>query len=125
MTGPMMNDTLGPLPEPANHGHGDDDVIVYYYTADQMRAYALAEVAKERERERLKTGGPMTEGELWSWVRSVMCQGADIRADYDAGVHKGYEAYSARLDAAAAERADQLLARLTKLNTNQAADNAT
>jgi hypothetical protein len=46
----MMNDTLGPLPEPANHGHGDDDVIVFYYTADQMRAYALAEVAKERER---------------------------------------------------------------------------
>ena len=56
------------------------------------------------------------EGELWSWVRSVMSQGADIRCDYDQGVHKGYEAYSARLDAAAAERADELLARLKTPN---------
>lgn len=59
---------------------------------------------------------PMTEGELWSWVRSVMSQGADIRCDYDQGVHKGYEAYSARLDAAASERADELLARLKTPN---------
>lgn len=66
---------------------------------------------------RQATGEPMTEGELWSWVRSVMSQGADIRADYDMGVHKGYEAYSARLDAAAAERAEQLLARLKTPNT--------
>lgn len=65
---------------------------------------------------RLATGEVMTEGELWSWVRSVMCQGADIRTDYDMGVHKGYEAYSARIDMAAAERADQLLARLKTPN---------
>lgn len=52
-----------------------------------------------------RAGTPLDEGELWSLVRSVMCQGADIRCDYDQGVHKGYEAYSARLDAAAAERA--------------------
>ncbi len=50
------------------------------------------------------------EGRLWSWVRSVMSQGADIRCDYDQGVHKGYEAYSARLDAAAAERAEEFIA---------------
>lgn len=56
------------------------------------------------------------EGELWSWVRSVMSQGADIRCDYDQGAHKGYEAYSARLDAAAAERAQELLARLKTPN---------
>jgi hypothetical protein len=56
------------------------------------------------------------EGELWSWVRSVMCQGADIRVDYDMGNHKGYEAYSARLDAASAERAQELLARLKTPN---------
>lgn len=56
------------------------------------------------------------EGELWSWVRSVMCQGADIRVDYDMGNHNGYEAYSARLDAAAAERAEELLARLKTPN---------
>ena len=59
---------------------------------------------------------PMTEGELWSWVRSVMSQGADIRCDYDQGVHKGYEAYSARLDVAAIERAEELLARLKTPN---------
>ena len=55
---------------------------------------------------------PMTEGELWSWTRSVMCQGADIRVDYDMGNHKGYEAYSARLDAASAERSSAMWARL-------------
>ena len=56
------------------------------------------------------------KGELWSWVRSVMSQGADIRCDYDQGVHKGYEAYSARLDVAATERAEELLARLKTPN---------
>ncbi len=55
-------------------------------------------------------------GELWSWVRSVMSQGADIRCDYDSGKHKGYEAYSARLDAAASERAEEMWARLKRLN---------
>ena len=70
----------------------------------------------QRALARLATGEAMTEGELWSWVRSVMSQGADIRTDYDMGVHKGYEAYSARLDMAAAERADQLLARLKTPN---------
>jgi hypothetical protein len=58
----------------------------------------------------------LTEGELWSWVRSVMSQGVDIRCDYEQGVHKGYEAYSARLDAAAAERAEELWARLKTPN---------
>lgn len=50
----------------------------------------------------------LTDGDLWSWTRSVMSQGADIRADYDTGKHNGYEAYSARLDAAASERAAEL-----------------
>ena len=70
----------------------------------------------QRALARLATGEAMTEGELWSWVRSVMSQGADIRTDYDMGAHKGYEAYSARLDAAAAERAQELLARLKTPN---------
>jgi hypothetical protein len=65
---------------------------------------------------RQTAGEPMTEGELWSFLRSVMSQGADIRTDYDMGVHKGYEAYSARLDAAAAERAEQLWVRLKTPN---------
>jgi hypothetical protein len=63
-----------------------------------------------------KEAKPMTEGELWSWVRSVMSQGADIRLDYDHGTHKTYEHYSMRLDVAAAERADELWARLKTPN---------
>jgi hypothetical protein len=42
----------------------------------------------------------------------VMGQGANIRCDYQSGRYSGYEAYSARLDAAAAERAKELLARM-------------
>ncbi len=50
----------------------------------------------------------LTEGGMWSFLRSVMSQGVDIRMDYEQGTHAGYEAYSARLDAAAAERAQGL-----------------
>ena len=69
-------------------------------------------VLEARRRDSAKKKAPLGEGELWSWVRSVMSQGADIRCDYDQGAHKGYEAYSARLDAAAAERAQELLERI-------------
>lgn len=41
----------------------------------------------------------------WNYMRSVLSQGADIHQDYLAGRHAGYEEYSARLDAAAHERA--------------------
>jgi len=63
-----------------------------------------------------------TDGELWSWVRSVMSQGVSINQDYAAGNLKGYEAYSARLDAAARERADELLARLQSSHPAPTAD---
>lgn len=56
------------------------------------------------------------EGELWSWVRSVMSQGADIRVDYEHGSRATYEHYSARLDAAATERTRELWARLKTPN---------
>jgi hypothetical protein len=51
----------------------------------------------------------MNRGELWSFLRSVMFQGQDIALDYR---DKGYEAMSARIDAAASERADKLWAAL-------------
>lgn len=54
----------------------------------------------------------LTEGELWSFVRSVMSHGATIHQDYVAGKHKTYEHYSARMDAASAERCEEILARL-------------
>lgn len=48
------------------------------------------------------------DGKLWSFLRNVMAQGIDIRADHDQ-----YEMFSARMDAAAAERVDQLRAMLS------------
>jgi hypothetical protein len=46
---------------------------------------------------------------LWSFLRSVLSQGADIHLDHQG---KGYELHSARLDEAAREREEQLTARL-------------
>lgn len=58
-------------------------------------------------------GEALTDGELWSWVRSVMSQGASIQQDYSIGCkYPTYEHYSSRLDAAAAERADEFAAQL-------------
>lgn len=60
----------------------------------------------------------LTEDELWSWVRSVLSQGAAIRSDYMAGLYMSYEHYRARLDCAASERVDELWARLTETNSD-------
>ncbi len=43
----------------------------------------------------------MDEGKLWSLIRNVIAQGAAIQIDY---ANRGYEEFSARIDAAAAER---------------------
>lgn len=51
------------------------------------------------------------DGLLWQFMRSVLAQGTDIYKDYVAGSHKTYEAYSARLDAAAHERVEELARR--------------
>lgn len=48
---------------------------------------------------------PIDDGRLWSFLRNVMTQGADICAD-----HTEYELFSARMDAAASERVEQLRA---------------
>jgi len=116
MTGDTEHTESGTAP---TAGHGPVDRLV-------GRPVEQRDIVCELERAlaRLATGEAMTEGELWSWVRSVMCQGADIRCDYELGLHKGYEAYSARLDMAAAERADQMLARL-KTPNNQGEPGAT
>ena len=55
------------------------------------------------------------EGELWSFLRTVMAQGVDIALDAER-LQWSYEQRSARLDAAAAERAEELLARLKTPN---------
>ena len=46
----------------------------------------------------------LTEGDLWSWARSVMSKGSEIGTDYNNGFYRSYESYSAHMDAAAAER---------------------
>ncbi len=46
----------------------------------------------------------------WSMVRSILMQGAAIQQDYQAGKFATYEHYSARMDAAARERIDELSA---------------
>jgi len=47
----MSNAELGPLPDPDTHCWDDDtSKDCWSYSADQMRSYAAAEVAKERER---------------------------------------------------------------------------
>ena len=53
---------------------------------------------------------------LWSFLRNVLSQGRDIYLDHEG---KGYEEYSARLDAAARERADELERALGSANETE------
>lgn len=55
---------------------------------------------------------PLDRGDLWSFLRDVLSQGTAIQMDYAAGKYGGYEAFSARMDASARERADEFSARL-------------
>lgn len=50
----------------------------------------------------------VADGELWSFLKSVMSQGAAIQQDYAAGNHPTYEHYARRMDIAASERVDEL-----------------
>ena len=52
---------------------------------------------------------PVEPGKLWSWIARVLGQGAAIQQDYAAGKYETYEHYSARIDEAARERADQFM----------------
>jgi hypothetical protein len=56
----------------------------------------------------------MDKGELWSFLRLCIDQGTAIQQDYAAGKYKCYEEFSARLDGAARERADELYSRLAE-----------
>ena len=57
---------------------------------------------------------PATDGDLWSFLRSVLEQGVAIQQDYAAGKYESYEHYAIRVDGAARERVEQLRALLTK-----------
>lgn len=53
---------------------------------------------------------PKTPGQIWSFLRTVLSQGGDIQLDYQNGKYKCYEEYATRLDGAARERTEELLA---------------
>ena len=80
----------------------------HWLSPDQVREY-IAEAKREMLAAPNLTAHPAPvrtdEGRLWSFLRKVMSQGGDIQTDA-----AGYEMYSARLDAAAAERTTELLA---------------
>ena len=59
------------------------------------------------------------ERKAWVFIRSCMTQGVSIHEDYLAGNHDGYEAYSARIDAAARERRDALHDALAALQSRK------
>lgn len=61
----------------------------------------------------------MDEGSLWSFMRSVLSQGGAIQQDYQSGKYNDYEGYSARLDCAARERADQWIAQAIRAQADQ------
>ena len=70
--GLRCNDGLGDLPEPTIEGTAQDPVLkicytaLVHYTADQMKAYALQEVKRERERcARIAEGVERTEERHW------------------------------------------------------------
>ena len=60
----------------------------------------------------------LDDGKLWSFLRSVLSQGGCIWADYQ---KSSSELYSARLDAAAAERATELRAMLAAADPREQA----
>ncbi len=55
----------------------------------------------------------MTESEMWTFVRSVLSQGAAITQGHLGGVkYPDFEAYSRKLDDVARERAEELALRI-------------
>lgn len=54
------------------------------------------------------------EFNLWAFLRYVLSQGAAIETDYRAGKWPSYEGYSARMDAAARDRAEEFTKALEK-----------
>lgn len=84
---------------------GDDPIFGWLDDAAKLLGIPLETAAKSDDHH---------PGELWSFLRSVMLQGQDIALDYR---EKGYEEMSARLDVAAGDRVDKLLALLNTSKT--------
>lgn len=79
-------------------GHNMDGAMML----DRLMAMMIYEPSGAPEQE---AGEPVTpKNGWWSFLRSVLEQGASIHQDYLAGRHATYEHYAARLDEAARER---------------------
>ncbi len=73
-----MTHELGPLPEPSIKGRSGSMNRRDYYTADQMRSYAAAEVARAVEAEREKNAQAL------AFVRGYLADYASEDGMYDA-----------------------------------------
>lgn len=102
-----MNDTLTPRTDAAEEYCYQQ---AYTNTANMVRA----DFARELERELVEARNALIGGGMWSFCRKLLSQGGDIQMDYNAGKYHSYEEYSARLDAAARERVEELRAVLSK-----------
>lgn len=105
---PFVVKHYGEEPHPCIKGNGFDGLVLGNYREE-------AEEFVRWINERLSLPNAVVEPPhgWWSFLRSVLSQGASIQQDYVAGTHKGYEEYSARLDAAARERAEEIEAVLS------------
>ncbi len=95
-------------------GEPSEHVAIVETAADIALIVELVNNADEllTENERLRAAKCPT----WSFIRTLLEQGAAIRQDYDAGKFgESYEAYAARIDEAAREREDALTALEQKL----------
>lgn len=59
------------------------------------------------------------EREAWGFLRNVLNQGMAIQMDYQGGKYETYEHLSARLDEAARERCDQMVAAINNARTQE------
>jgi hypothetical protein len=102
------NEGLGPLPETSyTLASGGSFTWARGWDEQQMRAYAKQERAAERA-----SVAHLDDGEAWSFCRTVMSDGRDIRQWHP---DEGYEMQSARMDAQAAHRGRQLMAMVRAL----------
>lgn len=97
-----------------HHHYPFNDSVLAAIDKLEAEAAGLREALTMAQHFLYDDSGKAIDGELWSFIRSVMSQGASIQQDYMAGKYPSYEYYAARIDAAASERANELEARLAR-----------
>jgi hypothetical protein len=98
---------------------------VMWLDVGNLEALAAAETRPTRGRRKWAMTEPVkrfSDGELWSFLRSVLQQGRSIEQDNAAGVYARHEQLSARIDAAASERVEEWNRRATGQTEREAAE---